>query len=68
MPEHIVIDDETHVYQCLNCGFQSEPPWMTPPPDIAQDARDHFIVEHQDCQVGVSEPKMAKTSMTFSTK
>jgi len=23
---------------------------MTPPPDIAQDAIDHFIAEHKDCQ------------------
>jgi hypothetical protein len=22
---------------------------MTPPKDIAQDARDHFIAEHKDC-------------------
>jgi hypothetical protein len=22
---------------------------MTPPPDIAQDARDYFIAEHKDC-------------------
>jgi hypothetical protein len=50
MPEHIIINDETYLYECLNCGFKSEPPWMTPPPDIAQDARDHFISEHKDCQ------------------
>jgi hypothetical protein len=50
MPEHIIINDETYLYECLNCGFKSEPPWMTPPPAIAQDARDHFISEHKDCQ------------------
>jgi hypothetical protein len=50
MPEHIIINDETNVYECLNCGFKSEPPWMTPLSDIAQDARDHFIAEHKDCQ------------------
>jgi hypothetical protein len=49
MPEHIIIY-ETNVYECLNCGLISEPPWMTPPPDIAQDAKDHFISEHKDCQ------------------
>ena len=50
MLEHIIINDEAYVYLCLICGFKSEPPWMTPPPDIAQDARDHFISEHKDCQ------------------
>lgn len=49
MPEHI-INDATYVHQCLKCGFKSEPPWMPPPPEIAQDARDHFIAEHKDCQ------------------
>ena len=49
MLEHI-INDEAYVYECLICGFKSEPPWMTPPPDIAQDAIDHFISEHKDCQ------------------
>ena len=55
MLEHIVIDDETHVHQCLNCGFRSEPPWVTPPPGIAQDARDHFIADHEDCQPGAQD-------------
>ena len=57
MPEHIIISYETNVYECLNCGFISEPPWMTPPPDIAQDARDHFIAEHKDCQSKASVEK-----------
>jgi hypothetical protein len=39
MPEHIIIKDEAYFYKCLNCGFKSEPPWMTQPPDIAEDAR-----------------------------
>jgi hypothetical protein len=30
MPEHIIINDETYLYECLNCGFKSDPPWMTP--------------------------------------
>jgi hypothetical protein len=50
MPEHIIINDEANVYECLNCGFKSELPWMTKPPDIAQDARNHFIAEHKDRQ------------------
>jgi hypothetical protein len=28
--------------------MKSEPPWISPPPDIAQDAIDHFIAEHKD--------------------
>jgi hypothetical protein len=31
MPEDNIIHDETYVYECLNCGFKSEPPWKTPP-------------------------------------
>jgi len=50
MLDHIIINDEAYVYECLNCGFTSEPPWMTPPPDIAQDARDQFIAEHKHCR------------------
>ena len=57
MPEHIIIKNETFLYECLNCGFKSEPPWMTPPPDIAQDAKDHFISEHKDCQSAASVEK-----------
>jgi len=57
MPDHIIFNGETHVYECLNYGFKSDPPWMTPPPDIAQDARDHFISEHKDCQYTTSFKK-----------
>jgi hypothetical protein len=60
MPDHIIINDDTYVYECLNCGFRSETPWMTPPSDIAQDARDHFIREHKDCQSPLFGSKMAK--------
>ena len=49
MPEHI-INDENYVYECLNCGFKSKPPWMMPPPNIAVDAEDFFISEHRDCR------------------
>ena len=61
MPDHIIINDDTYVYECLNCGFRSETPWMTPPPDIAQDARDHFIAEHKDCQSPTFGVKNGKT-------
>jgi hypothetical protein len=47
---NIIINDETNVYECLNCGFKSELPWTPQPPDIAQDARDNFIAEHKDFQ------------------
>ena len=57
MLEHIIINDEAYVYECLICGFKSEPPWITPPLDIAQDARDHFISEHKDCQSAASVEK-----------
>jgi hypothetical protein len=47
---HIIVDSALNVYECKHCGRKSEPPWMTPPPDVAQDARDHFIAEHKDYQ------------------
>ena len=50
MPEHIFINDEAYVYECLICGFISEPPWMKPPPHIALEARDLFILEHKHCK------------------
>jgi hypothetical protein len=50
MPEHIIINDETNVYECLNCGVKSELPWMPQPQDIPQDARNYFIAEHEGCQ------------------
>jgi hypothetical protein len=49
MSEYLIITYENNVYECLNCGFKSEPPWMTPPKDIAQDTKDHFIDEHKGC-------------------
>lgn len=49
MPEHLIISYETNVYECRNCGFKSERPWMKPPLDVAQDAKDHFIAEHKGC-------------------
>ena len=55
MNEHIIIDSVVHVYLCKNCGKRTEPPWMTPPPDIAQDARDHFIAEHKNCKLSAAE-------------
>ena len=55
MLEHIIINDEAYVYECLICGFKSEPAWMSPPPDIVQDARDHFIAEHKNCKLSVAE-------------
>ena len=61
MPEHIIINDDTYVYECVTCGFKSEPPWMTPPPDIVQGARDHFIREHKDCQSPTFGVKNGKT-------
>ena len=47
---HIIVDYQSHVYLCKHCGVKSEPPWMTPPPDIAQEAREHFISQHKDCK------------------
>jgi hypothetical protein len=46
---HILLDTATHVYKCLNCGYESEPPWMTPPADVAQAAISVFISEHRNC-------------------
>jgi hypothetical protein len=68
MPEHIIINDETYLYECLNCGFKSEPPWMTPPPDIAQDARDHFFAEHKNCKLFVAESGEGLLSLGRVTK
>jgi hypothetical protein len=50
MSEHIIIDNVNNVYECKNCGIKTEPPWMTPPPNIALDARDFFISQHNDCK------------------
>jgi len=50
MIDHIIINKITHVYECINCGVVSEPPWMTPPSDIAVEAIDMFISDHRDCQ------------------
>jgi len=63
LTEHIIINDETNVYECLNCGFKSEPPWMTPPQDIAQDAKDHFIAEHINCMLSVAKPDEEQLSL-----
>jgi hypothetical protein len=60
MPKHLIISYENNVYECLNCGFKSEPPWMTPPQDIAQEAKDHFISEHKDCSSRPLRPKISK--------
>ena len=57
MNSHIILDNPSYVYECKHCGMKSEPPWMTPPSDIAQDARDHFIAEHKDCQSTASGEK-----------
>ena len=38
MPEHFIISYETNVYERLNCGYISEPPWLMPPPNIVVDA------------------------------
>ena len=56
MPDHIIIKDDTYFYLYLNCGFRSEPPWMTRP----QDARDHFIAEHKHCQSPTFGVKIGK--------
>jgi len=50
MTDHIIIDEITHVYLCKNCGYESEPPWMHPPADIALEAIEFFISEHEDCK------------------
>jgi len=34
----------------MNCGYESEPPWMTPPADIAEEAKSIFIREHAECK------------------
>lgn len=47
---HILIDTSTHIYKCMNCGYESEPPWMTPPADIAEEAKSIFINEHAKCK------------------
>ena len=41
---------------------------MTPPPDIAQDARDHFIAEHKNCKLSVAESDEELLSMGSATK
>jgi hypothetical protein len=50
MTDHIIINKITHVYECENCGYISEPPWMTPPVDVSVEAIDSFISEHKDCK------------------
>jgi hypothetical protein len=47
---HILIDAVIHAYECKHCGRKTEPPWMTPPTDIAQNAIDYFIAKHKDCK------------------
>ena len=49
MTDHIIIDKITHVYECENCGFKSEPPWMTPSDDVMTAAIDYFYDEHSGC-------------------
>ena len=49
MTNHIIVDKITHVYECENCGFKSEAPWMTPSEDIVAAAIDYFYEEHRDC-------------------
>ena len=41
---------------------------MTPPPDIAQDARDHFIAEHKNCKLSVAESDEELLSLGSATK
>ena len=50
MTDHIIINKITHVYECENSGYVSEPPWMTPPADVALEAFDYFFSEHMDCR------------------
>ena len=66
MTDHIIIDTVTHVYECLNCGFKSEPPWMIPPADIALEAVDFFLAEHNDCQKSVGATLDEEQSQTAS--
>ena len=68
MNEHIIIDSVVHVYLCKNCGDRTEPPWMTPSPDIALDARDHFIAEHKNCKLSVAESDKELLSLGSVTK
>ena len=48
--------------------MKSEPPWMTPPEDIAQDARDNFFVEHKNCKLFVTESGEELLSLHRVTK
>jgi len=50
MFEHVIVDRINFIYECLNCGIKSDPPWMTPPIDIALEAESCFIDEHKDCK------------------
>jgi hypothetical protein len=68
MNSHIIVDNALHVYKCKHCGMESEPPWMTPPPDIAQDARDHFIAEHKNCKLSVAQSGEELLSLGSVTK
>jgi hypothetical protein len=43
MTDLIIIDKITHVYECENCGFKSEPPWMAPSEDVVAAAIDYFM-------------------------
>jgi len=63
MNTHIILEDALQVYECKHCGMKSEPPWMTPSPDIALEARDHFIFEHKDCQPPALGEKVGKASI-----
>jgi len=45
-----------------------EPPWMTPPPDIAQDTRDYFNAEHMNCKLSVAGPDDELLSLGSITK
>ena len=68
MNSHIIVDNALHVYECKHCGMKSEPPWMTPPIDIALDARDHFFAEHKNCKLFVAVPGEELLSLDRVTK
>ena len=66
MTDHILIDKITHVYECENCGFKSEPPWMTPPDDVMTAAIDCFYEEHRGCVKINSLPVQLPTNRSES--
>lgn len=68
MTDHVIIDKITSVYQCENCGFKSEPPWMTPSEDVVAAAIDCFYEEHSDCVKINASPLQLPLIAVNSTK